>query len=181
MKKPPSSAINLLLTVVILIAVFIFFFIPDATKSLGSGKTLAVTDASATLCGVVSGPLLHRIECYRGSQVIPVIPNVSFSIISGGRSFFSSIRSGNTSLFLCDTTNSNATFQRKRLYNNGSVPLENLAVGDSHVCATVANSGTVECWRISNTFELPSGYESCGCAGCVAVVCCGDGAVVWEV
>ncbi|CAL0320324.1 unnamed protein product [Lupinus luteus] len=154
MKKPPSSAVNLLLT-----AVFLFSFIPSS-HALGSGTTLAVTDASATVCGVVSGALPHRIECYRSGQVISVIPNVSFSTISGGRSFFTGLRSGNTTLLLWDSSNSSATFQRKRLYYNGSVPLENIAVGDSHVCATVANSGTVECWRISNTFELPSGYES---------------------
>ncbi|KAK7281144.1 hypothetical protein RIF29_08868 [Crotalaria pallida] len=162
-----KNSVNLRLTsvtvTVTVTLVFIIFFLTPSSHALGSGTTLAITDASATVCGVVSGPPPHRIECYRGSsgQVIAVAPNVSFSTISGGRSFFTGLRSGNASLLLWDTSNNNATFERKRLYNNGNVPLENLAVGDSHVCATVANSGTVECWRINNeTFELPSGSEN---------------------
>ncbi|XP_061373650.1 receptor kinase-like protein Xa21 [Gastrolobium bilobum] len=59
-------------------------------------------------------------------------------------------RSGNSSLYCWDTVSS---FKRKRLYNNGSVPLENLAVGDAQVCTTVG------CWRTNDTFQLPSGSD----------------------
>ena len=60
---------------------------------------------------------------------------------------------------LCwDTTNiTNGTFKGKRIYGNDTVLLENLAVGEAHVCATVVGVGTVTCWRTSRTFELPPG------------------------
>ncbi|XP_061376636.1 putative serine/threonine-protein kinase-like protein CCR3 [Gastrolobium bilobum] len=150
MKKPPSSAVS-----VCFAAVFIFCFLPSS-HALGSGVTLAITDVSATVCGIVAGESTQRIECYRRGVIVPIVPNVSFSSISGGKNYFCGIRSGNSSLYCWDTVSS---FKRKRLYNNGSVPLENLAVGDAQVCTTVVGDGTVRCWRTNDTFQLPSGSD----------------------
>lgn len=102
---------------------------------------------------------------------MPVIPNVSFSSISGGRSYFCGLRSGNHTLLCWDTVSSNSSgsFQWRRLYSNYSGPLENLAVGHTQVCATVVGSGTVQCWRTNErpapgqfaTITSGSGF-SCG-------------------
>ncbi|MED6209441.1 hypothetical protein PIB30_054713 [Stylosanthes scabra] len=121
-------------------------------RAQNQGTTLAVTDASsATVCGVVAASQTRRIQCYRrgsGGAIVPVFPDVSFSSISGGRSYFCGLRSGNYSLLCWDTTTTNATtFESKRLYNNDTVLFENLAVGDSQVCATVVGTGTASCWR----------------------------------
>ncbi|KAK7276400.1 hypothetical protein RIF29_17539 [Crotalaria pallida] len=148
--KPPSSAVTIFSLLLLL---------PLLCHALGTGTTLAVTDASATVCGVVASQPTQRIECYRRGQVIAVVPEVSFSAISGGRNYFCGLRSGNYSLLCWDTVSSNVTFERRRLYNNGTVLFENLAVGDTQVCATVVGAGTVSCWRINSSFELPSGYE----------------------
>ncbi|XP_057429944.1 putative serine/threonine-protein kinase-like protein CCR3 [Lotus japonicus] len=153
MKKPPSSAVKLLLAAVLLI----LSLLPSSLHALGSGTTLAVTDAPATVCGIVAGEATQSIQCYRQGQTVSVVPNVSFSSISGGRSFFCGLRSGNHSLHLWDTATS--SFQRKRLYNNGSVPLENLTVGEDQVCATVVGAGTVVCWRSHSEHESPSGSD----------------------
>jgi len=89
------------------------------------------------------------------------VPEVSFSSISGGRNYFCGIRSGNYSILCWDTVSSNTTFEARRLYNNnnGTVLYENLAVGDSHVCATMVNAGNVSCWRMNKGFVLPSGFD----------------------
>ena len=55
--------------------------------------------------------------------------------------------------------NTNSSFEMRRLYNKSSVPLENLAVGDTHVCATAVGDGTVRCWRTGDTFRNPSGSD----------------------
>ncbi|KAL5101859.1 hypothetical protein RYX36_006186, partial [Vicia faba] len=101
----------------------------------------------------------RNIVCYRHGLIIPAVPDVSFSSISGGKNYFCGIISGNYSILCWDTVSSNTTFQRRRLYYNGTVLYENLSVGDSHVCATVVNLGTVSCWRINKAFVLPSGFD----------------------
>ncbi|KAJ1380747.1 Serine/threonine-protein kinase, active site [Sesbania bispinosa] len=156
-KPPPSSSVNVPLAAVTLAVIVILSFLPSS-HGLGSGTTLAVTDASATVCGIVAGESTQRIECYRPEQIVPVVPNVSFSSISGGRDYFCGLRSGNYSLH-CWNTNTTSSFQGKRLYNNDSVLLENLAVGDDQVCATVVGTGTVECWRTTRAFNLSSGSD----------------------
>ncbi|KAG5053053.1 hypothetical protein AAZX31_02G241200 [Glycine max] len=124
------------------------------THALGSAATLAAT--SSAVCGVVASEPTRRIACYRHGEVVAVAPNVSFSAISGGRSYFCGLRSGNYSLLCWDTLSG---FQSKRLYNNGTVLLENLALGDSQVCATVVGAGTASCWRTNAAFESPSGSD----------------------
>ncbi|KAK7300526.1 hypothetical protein RJT34_11372 [Clitoria ternatea] len=141
-------------TFFIAIAIFFFSSIP-LCNAIGSASTLAVTDAAA-VCGVVASESNRRIACFRDGRVITVVPNVSFSSISGGRSYFCGLRSGNYSLLCWDTL---FGFQSRRLYNNGTVLFENLAVGDTQVCATVVGTGTASCWRTNKTFKLPSGYE----------------------
>ncbi|RYQ99951.1 hypothetical protein Ahy_B07g087980 [Arachis hypogaea] len=146
--KIPANA-----TVAVISVLFVFSIIAPSSYALGSGTTLAVTDASsATVCGVVAASQTRRIQCYRrgsGGAIIPVFPDVSFSSISGGRSYFCGLRSGNYSLLCWDTTTTTnaTTFESKRLYNNDTVLFENLAVGDSQVCATVVGTGTATCWR----------------------------------
>ncbi|KAK7320599.1 hypothetical protein VNO77_30222 [Canavalia gladiata] len=139
-------------TVTFTVAVFILYSIPFS-HALGSGTTLAVTDASTTVCGVVASESTRRIACYRNGAVVSAVPNVSFSSISGGRSYFCGLRSGNYSLLCWDTL---STLQSKRLYNNDTVLFENLAVGDSQVCATMVGTGKASCWRTNKAFEFPS-------------------------
>ncbi|XP_027332791.1 putative serine/threonine-protein kinase-like protein CCR3 [Abrus precatorius] len=147
-RKSPSFAVT--------VTVAVFISLLPISHAIGSGTTLAVTDVSGTVCGVVASEPTRRIACYRDGQVIAVAPNVSFSSISGGWSYFCGLRSGNYSLLCWDTV---STFQSKRLYNNDTVLFENLAVGDSQVCATVVGTGTASCWRTNGAFELASGSD----------------------
>ncbi|KAK7385761.1 hypothetical protein VNO78_31613 [Psophocarpus tetragonolobus] len=148
--KSPFSAPTLTLFTATL---FILSSLP-LSLALGSAATLAVT--SSSVCGVVASEPTRRIACYRRGELIAVAPNVSFSEISGGRSYFCGLRSGNYSLLCWDALSS---LQSKRLYNNGTVLFENLALGDSQVCATVVGTGTASCWRTNDAFKLPSGLD----------------------
>ncbi|RVX03067.1 putative serine/threonine-protein kinase-like protein CCR3 [Vitis vinifera] len=123
---------------------------PALVHGLGSGSTLAVSYGSGAVCGVVAGERYQRIECYRGGETISIEPNISsFSSISGGRDFFCGLRSGGFALFCWNTS-----FVAKRIYFNYTVLLENLAVGDDQVCATVNGTGVVKCWRGENSSSL---------------------------
>ncbi|XP_027336978.1 putative serine/threonine-protein kinase-like protein CCR3 [Abrus precatorius] len=153
MKTSPFSSVNLRLAAV---TVVVISFLAPSSHALGSGTTLAIADNSATVCGIVAGETTRRIECYREGVIVAVVPDVNFTSISGGRDYFCGLRFGNSNLHCWDTI---ASFERKRLYNDSSVPLENLAVGDTHVCATVVRDGTVRCWRTSDTFDPPSGSD----------------------
>lgn len=154
MKKPPSTSV---ITHLIAVTAIIIFYLSSSAHALGSGTTLSVTDSPATVCGIVSGETTQHIQCYREGEVFNILPNVSFSSISGGRSYFCGLRSGNYSLHCWDSS----SFQTKRLYSNDSVLLENLSVGDFHVCATVVGVGTVRCWRTFDGFQ-PSGSDQFG-------------------
>ncbi|KAJ7963979.1 GPCR kinase [Quillaja saponaria] len=159
MTKLPSIAVIASVTVTVTIfAVIVFSSIPFS-HALGSGTTLAVSYSSATVCGVVAEEPTQRIQCYRRGELIAVDPNISFSSISGGRNSFCGLRSGGYSLLCWDTVLSDNSFTRKRLYYNDTVLLENLAVGDDQVCATIVGAETVKCWRGNDSFQLPSGSD----------------------
>ncbi|XP_068330587.1 putative serine/threonine-protein kinase-like protein CCR3 [Pyrus communis] len=159
MTKRPFSSLTTA-TFIIITATILFVVIPPPAHAFGSGSTLAVISASGTVCGVVSDQPRQRIVCYRRGQTVAVEPNISFSTISGGRTSLCGLRSGGYSL-LCwdDIASQNNTFQSKRLYFNRTVTLENLSVGDDHICARTVVTGTIKCWRVDDVSELPSGSD----------------------
>ncbi|XP_020215372.1 putative serine/threonine-protein kinase-like protein CCR3 [Cajanus cajan] len=160
-----------------------------AVTALGSASTIAVTYATATVCGIVAGEPNHHIQCSRNGKLLPLtLPNVSFQSISGGRSFFCGLRSGGRSLHCWDTAVPAAELHPKRVFHSDAVQLADVAVGDSQVCAVEVQSGAVRCWRGSGGVEFSSPSEglrfrsvTCGCGfscGIVResgrVVCWGD-------
>ncbi|KAG5239954.1 hypothetical protein OIU76_013351 [Salix suchowensis] len=127
---------------------------PFLTHALGSGSTIAVISDTSTVCGVAASQPSLSITCYRRTpiaEIITVQPNVSFSAISGGSTFFCGLRSGGYAFLCWDTSNS--FFEPRRVYINNTALLQNLSVGDNHVCAIVNDTshvnktGTVTCWR----------------------------------
>ncbi|KAA0057681.1 hypothetical protein IC582_023792 [Cucumis melo] len=165
------SSPPLALAVLTLIAVVFPLF--PAIQALGSASTLAVSYGSRTVCGIVAEQPTQRILCFRDGQTIFIEPHVSFSAVSGGRNIFCGIRSGGYTLLCWGFNSTNAAFTRRRLYYNPNVLLENLAVGDDQICATVVGAGNVTCWRDGNNARgefssvqydsISSGYGfSCG-------------------
>ncbi|KAK9283924.1 hypothetical protein L1049_012181 [Liquidambar formosana] len=155
----PSSVVAVIITTLIA-------FITSATliHGLGSGSTVAVSYGSNTICGIVAEEPTQRIVCYRGGRIISVLPNISFSSISGGRNSFCGLTSDGRLLLCWDTTSSNTTLHFRRVYYNDTVLLENLAVDGDEVCATVNGvnvTGVVKCWRGDRSSQnLPSEVES---------------------
>ncbi|KAJ6720579.1 SERINE/THREONINE-PROTEIN KINASE-LIKE PROTEIN CCR4 [Salix viminalis] len=161
MTKPPFSYVILSVTILTLLSFILSS--PFLTHALGSGSTLSIISATSTVCGVVSSQPTQSITCYRRlplEENVTVQPNISFSSISGGSTFFCGLRSGGYAFLCWDTRN----FKSQRVYINNTVVLQNLSVGDDQVCAIVNDTsnvnktGTVKCWRgdgnISN--QLPS-------------------------
>ncbi|PON86599.1 Serine/threonine protein kinase [Trema orientale] len=190
-KLPSSFAVAVTLAAVVVVS-----FLVPYSDALGSGATLAVTD-SGVVCGVVASEPWQRVICYKrgGGQTIDVFPNVSFSSISGGRSSICGVRSGGYSLLCWDnlsSENSNSV-TTQRVYFNNTVRLDNLAVGDGHICATVLGNGAVKCWRDDSTFKLPSELDrfvsissgsgfSCGILReSLRVRCWGSGTIATEI
>ncbi|PRQ59441.1 putative protein kinase RLK-Pelle-CR4L family [Rosa chinensis] len=170
MTKQPFSVLITILTFILTI----LFTLPFS-HALGSGATLAVSYASGTVCGLVSGQPTQSIVCYRRGQTISVEPNVSFSSISGGRTSLCGLRSGGYALLCYDNLLSqDSVFDSKRVYFNESGELENIAVGENHICATVVGSGAVKCWREDDgTFQLPSASDQFGSVSSGSGFSCG--------
>ncbi|XP_022964737.1 putative serine/threonine-protein kinase-like protein CCR3 [Cucurbita moschata] len=120
-----------------------------AVDALGSASTVAVAYGTATVCGISAGNQNQRIQCYKGNEVISILPHVSFEAISGGKSFFCGLRTGGHSLHCWETDAgfSNHSFRPKRIYYSTRFPLTDLAVGDAQVCAREVGSGRGRCWR----------------------------------
>ncbi|XWS56731.1 hypothetical protein CRYUN_Cryun09bG0110700 [Craigia yunnanensis] len=147
----------------------IISFLP-LTHALGSGSTLAVAYDTATVCAIVAAEPTQRIICYRAgdtsSSSVPILPNVSYSTVSGGQTTICALRSGGYSL-LCWKTNT-PTFPVKRLYYNDTIFLQSLSIGDGRICATSTNTTlSVACWRFegtkrNNSEELPNGSYTMG-------------------
>ncbi|XP_044507647.1 putative serine/threonine-protein kinase-like protein CCR3 [Mangifera indica] len=158
--SPSSVAVTLLTVIILSISSF-----PSLTHALGSGSTIAISYGSATVCAVVASQPTQRIVCYNESSLTPIQiqPNISYSYISGGQNYFCAIRSDGYSL-LCWYTTGVSSFLPKRIYYNDTVLLDNLAVGNDHVCA-ITTDGQVECWRgsVSNSSDnFPSQEEKFG-------------------
>ncbi|OWM69954.1 putative serine/threonine-protein kinase-like protein CCR3 [Punica granatum] len=130
---------------------------PPSVHALGSGATLAVASDSLTVCGISAARPIRNIQCFRSGQsvALAVPPNVSFSAISGDRSYFCGLREGGGSFFCWDTNLNSTVLSPKRLYINASVPLATISVGDDHICAIVNATRKIECWRAGRSFELP--------------------------
>lgn len=146
---------------VVLVVVLISLQLHWAVDALGSASTVAIAYGTSTVCGISADKQRQRIQCYRGDQVISLLPQVSFEAISGGESFFCGLRTGGLSLHCWETDAgfSNYSFQPKRIYYSTNLPLTDLAVGDAQVCAREVSSGRARCWRgtdrVGALFPLP--------------------------
>ncbi|KAK8645508.1 hypothetical protein V6N13_119334 [Hibiscus sabdariffa] len=126
-------------------------------SALGSASTVAVTFGTGTVCGIIAGEPIQRVQCYRNGLNISVFPTVSFEAISGGRNFFCGLRTGGSSIHCWDTqTIINSSFKPKRIYFDIDISLTDLAVGDDQVCAREVDSGIARCWRGSGGLPFPS-------------------------
>ena len=153
MTKLPSPTVAAVFT---LIAVVFPLF--PAIQALGSASTLAVSYGSRTVCGIVAEQLTQRILCFRDGQTIFIEPHFSFSAVSGGRNIFCGLRSSGDILICWEFDSTTAAFPWRRIYNNTSIFLENLAVGDDQICATAVGAGNVTCWREGNKAKV--GFSS---------------------
>ncbi|XP_021904210.1 putative serine/threonine-protein kinase-like protein CCR3 [Carica papaya] len=153
MTKPPIFSVSIAVSV--LFAVIFKFISVLPAHALGSGSTVAVSYGSGTVCAIVAEESTQRIACQDLRGTIRFVePNVSFSSIAAGNNVLCGLRSGGFSL-LCWDDIRNSNFTPKRLYNNETVLLENLSVGDDQICATVIGTGDVRCWRGDNVTHQP--------------------------
>ncbi|KAL3650269.1 hypothetical protein CASFOL_006672 [Castilleja foliolosa] len=122
---------------------------PPALALGGSAATLAVVYGSATtVCSIAAGQPIQHVQCWRNGQSLPpVLPNISFDAVAGGRDTLCGVRSGGFSLICWNTT-----LTPKRIYNNASSPLTSLTIGDTQICGLInttstAAAGNIICWR----------------------------------
>ncbi|KAL3717990.1 hypothetical protein ACJRO7_003170 [Eucalyptus globulus] len=151
MMRPRLSAVVFAIAAVVLSAT-------AAALALGTGSTIAVSYSSAatTVCGISSAQPKQRIRCYRRGQVVELSPYTSFSAISGGANSVCGLRSGGYSFLCWDTLNADGSaLVSKRIYNDHTVLLENISVGDYQICAQVNGTKSVKCWRGNKSFSLP--------------------------
>lgn len=144
---------------VFFLAVAVAVALPAAVHGLGAGATVAAAYGSGTVCGVVASQRTRAVRCYRGGVLLGVLPNVSFSEVSGGRGYFCGLVSDGSSYLCWDALSPNTTLLPRRVYLNESALLKNLAVGDDQVCALVSATGEVKCRRIDDSFQVPSGAD----------------------
>ncbi|PSS34472.1 Serine/threonine-protein kinase-like protein [Actinidia chinensis var. chinensis] len=112
----------------------------------GSATTVAVVYSTATVCGLVADEGNQQLHCWRDGHVTKISPGISFDYVAGGRDTFCAVTSGGFSL-LCF----NSSFAPKRLYNNNSVLLQDLTIGDDQICALTNGTRSVIRWRGERT------------------------------
>ncbi|GLT78945.1 hypothetical protein SLA2020_504620 [Shorea laevis] len=162
-KLPSSFVIALAVTLLTVVSSL------PVVNALGSGSTIAISYETATVCAIEAEQPARRILCYRrggSTRVLRLQPDVSFTSVAGGRTTICAIRSGGNRLFCWDTQNS--SFPVKRIYNNDTVLLRSLAIGDDRICATTNGTPSVTCWRGNGNFlykfnTISSGFGfACG-------------------
>ncbi|KAJ8769487.1 hypothetical protein K2173_002977 [Erythroxylum novogranatense] len=176
MKKSPFPSSSVFFSIICFFITFPSF--SHFIHALGSGSTIAVVSGSATVCGIRAAESTRSVICHRGGRMISVQPNVSFSSISGGESFFCGVRDSGYAFLCWDAVNS-SLFDPQRVYNNRSVVVQNLAVGDNQVCATLNDTnslnvtGAVMCWRGDDGVRSPTGGDQFESISCGFGFCCG--------
>ncbi|XP_021862761.1 putative serine/threonine-protein kinase-like protein CCR3 [Spinacia oleracea] len=141
----------------------LFLYLPTTLHGLGSGSTLSISSETNTVCGIVSGEVNRRIECFKDGQLIFIQPNISYDAIAGGGNFFCGLRSGGRSLLCWDTTTNSSTFTPKRIYYSNSSSLTDISVGDNQVCGVINGTNEVQCWRgVMGSDQNPSGFDAFG-------------------
>ncbi|XP_051121511.1 putative serine/threonine-protein kinase-like protein CCR3 [Andrographis paniculata] len=123
---------------------------PPSVYGLGGFvDTLAVVyGAATTVCSIAAGGSLQQIQCWRNGQLLsPISPAISVDVVAGGRDTLCGVRSGGFTLLCWDDN-----FISKRIYQNASVPLTSLTIGDAQICALRRASGgeNAYCWRGDN-------------------------------
>ncbi|CAN1259325.1 Putative serine/threonine-protein kinase-like protein CCR3 [Linum perenne] len=184
MKNPPPPVfLNLTSAFSAFIAATFLLSLPSIADALGTGSTIAVASSgnpsvNPTVCGIVSHQATQSIVCYRrGSQdpLVTLLPNVSFTSISGGQGFICGVRSSGYALLCWNTI----SLVPKRIYLNASTLLLNVSVGDNQICATTTDSGTVRCDGGNRFAAITSGFGfSCGIVVNGSVIRCWGSALI---
>ncbi|KAJ3699879.1 hypothetical protein LUZ61_003584 [Rhynchospora tenuis] len=112
-----------------------------------TSTTLAISQATGTVCGITAGTQHHGIQCTSAglNSSFPIDPTLSFDSITGGGNFICSLRSGDTSFFCWDGINQRI----KRIYSGPTV-LTELSVGGRHVAAIEEDQTkiqSIQWWR----------------------------------
>ncbi|THU51679.1 hypothetical protein C4D60_Mb06t33590 [Musa balbisiana] len=120
-------------------------------RATGSASTIAIAHGTDIVCGILARTSPRSVQCARAgvadAQPFPLLPNISFSSISGGRSSLCGLSADGTAFFCWNAANSSSgTLPRKRVYN-GPVALEELAVGEAQIAAVDRNRTFVQWWR----------------------------------
>ncbi|KAJ8542074.1 hypothetical protein K7X08_016940 [Anisodus acutangulus] len=142
-------------------------FLPFCHSLGSSSTTLAIISdlTTTTMCGIVASQPIQTIHCFSQNQSTstPILPNISFTSISGGLDGFTGIVTGGYSLIFFNSSN----FQPKRLFFNYSTLLTTVTMGDTQICAlTNGTTQSVKCWRDddlnSNSGKQPNGSSQFG-------------------
>ncbi|XP_078159696.1 putative serine/threonine-protein kinase-like protein CCR3 [Carex rostrata] len=128
-----------------------YYCIVDPTST-----TLAISQATSTVCGITAGSQNHSIQCTTFQEYaelnasLPINSTLSFDSISGGHNFICSLRSGGTSFFCWDGIRQRI----KRVYS-GPKALSVLSVGARHVAAIEGNQTRIRWWRYGCSRHAP--------------------------
>ncbi|KAJ3699878.1 hypothetical protein LUZ61_003583 [Rhynchospora tenuis] len=129
----------------------VFLIAPSHCILDPTSTTLAISQATGTVCGITAGSQNHSIQCTIIHELdglnasFPIYPTLSFDTITGGRNFICSLRSGDVSFYCWDGINQRV----KRVYSGPSV-LTELSVGARHVSTIEGDPmrmQTIRWWR----------------------------------
>eukprot|EP01018_Ginkgo_biloba_P023856 Gb_25999 [translate_table: standard] len=138
---------------ILIFLVHSFIFFVQDTNGLGSMGTVAASYSrnGTTVCGIITSTDRQSIECWNSQSrsSFRVLPDVSFTGISGGNGVFCGLRQGGQQLICWNTDGGVLNMKPKRISKD--IPLTQMAVGQTHICAltntTNRSNDNVQCWR----------------------------------
>ncbi|XP_060212961.1 putative serine/threonine-protein kinase-like protein CCR3 [Lycium barbarum] len=145
--KLPLSITVITITIITLITSFLPF-----SHTLGSSSTTLAIISTTTICGIVASQPVQRIHCFSQNQSTPILPNISFSSISGGLNGLTAVKTDGSSLIFWKAY----SLQPKRLFFSYSALLTTVTMGDSQICALMNSTQNVICWRDEDS-KQPNG------------------------
>ncbi|XP_078159694.1 putative serine/threonine-protein kinase-like protein CCR3 [Carex rostrata] len=147
---------KLLLLLPALFFSLVLFIVPYYCIVDPTSTTLAISQATSTVCGIMAGSQNRSIQCTTFQESAELNASFlinsthSFDSISGGHNFICSLRSGGTSFFCWDGIRQRI----KRIYS-GPKALSVLSVGARHVAAIDGNQTRIRWWRYGCSHHAP--------------------------
>ncbi|KAK1355142.1 Serine/threonine-protein kinase-like protein [Heracleum sosnowskyi] len=134
---------------VISLTLFLFTAVISVNSLSATTSTLAVISGDPTgptICGIIAYQRTHNIICSQNNNTFNILPEISFTQISGGRNIFCGVRSAVGDNQVCGVVNGTRNFCWRGELPSEVTRFRKVSSGLGFSCGIRENFNSVLCW-----------------------------------